>query len=93
MERRAVRLTVRGRVQGVGFRWWATGEARRLGLAGWVRNRPDGTVEILAIGPEAATDRLIEACRHGPAGAVVSGVAWAEARDDGSTGFDARSTG
>ncbi|RJF88365.1 acylphosphatase [Oleomonas cavernae] len=66
-----LRLIIHGRVQGVGYRAWAVGEARRLGLAGWVRNRRDGTVELLASGPAEAVATLVERCRHGPAFADV----------------------
>ena len=92
MERRAVRLGIRGRVQGVGYRWWAVGEARRLGLDGWVRNRRDGSVDLLAAGPAAAVDRLIEACRRGPPAAEVSSVEVAEADDEVPAGFQERAT-
>ena len=92
MERTAVRLIIEGRVQGVGYRWWAVGEARRLGLDGWVRNCADGTVALLAVGPPAAIDRLEQACRHGPPGAVVTSITRHEAEDDGSRGFDQRPT-
>jgi acylphosphatase len=88
----AERLIVSGRVQGVGFRWWTRGQARRLGLRGWARNRSDGTVEILAIGPQAAIDRLAEACARGPEGARPHGVERAAATDDGSAGFEQRPT-
>jgi acylphosphatase len=92
MERRAIRLSVRGRVQGVGYRWWAVDEARGLGLDGWVRNRRDGSVEILAIGDEAVVGRLIEAARRGPPAASVTSVEPATAEDDGSIGFEDRPT-
>ena len=92
MDRQAVRLSIRGRVQGVGYRWWAIREARRLGLDGWVRNRRDGSVELLAVGSEAAIETFIEACRRGPAAATVTGVDRADARDDGDAGFEERPT-
>lgn len=92
MARSAVRLIVKGRVQGVGYRWWAIGQARRLGLDGWVRNRADGSVELLAIGVEAALEALAAACRRGPQAAAVSSVETQEAGDDGSTGFGERAT-
>jgi acylphosphatase len=88
----AVRLIIRGRVQGVGFRWWARAEARRLDLRGWVRNREDGTVELAAAGPPAAIEALIEACRRGPEAAQVRSVDRVAAQDDGSEGFEARPT-
>jgi acylphosphatase len=88
MNRQAVRLSIRGRVQGVGYRWWAIREARRLGLDGWVRNRHDGSVEVLAVGSAVAIETFIEACRHGPAGAMVTGIDRADARDDGGAGFE-----
>jgi len=52
-------ITVRGRVQGVGFRWWATGEARYLGLSGYAENQADGSVEIRAQGDDEAVGRMI----------------------------------
>jgi acylphosphatase len=65
---------VRGRVQGVGYRASTAYEARRLGLSGWVRNRPDGTVEVAARGDGAAVDALIGWLAQGPRGARVTGV-------------------
>jgi acylphosphatase len=69
-----VRVVVRGRVQGVGFRAATAYEARRLGLAGWVRNLPDGGVEVEARGPTAAVDALVAWLGHGPSYAHVSGI-------------------
>jgi acylphosphatase len=62
-----VRLTawVRGRVQGVGFRWWTRLRARELGLVGWARNTPDGRVEVVAEGDRAACEELLAALRGG----------------------------
>lgn len=90
-DRSAVRLLVSGRVQGVGFRYWTVGEAKRLGLAGWVRNRSDGTVEILAIGQADALSQLAQSCRHGPSHARVTAVARGAAPDDGSRDFRQKS--
>lgn len=90
MERRAVRLRITGRVQGVGYRWWAERQARALALDGWVRNCPDGSVELLAIGDEVALERITEACRGGPPAAAVAAVQSLAADDDGSLGFAAR---
>ena len=93
MTRQAIRLTIEGRVQGVGYRWWAEGQAARLGgLDGWVRNRRDGTVELLAIGEADALDRMAAACAQGPSGARVTHVTRAEAEDDGSLGFQSKPT-
>ena len=58
--------TVRGRVQGVGFREFTRRHAAALGLAGWVRNRPDGSVELEAEGPRTALDELVRHLRIGP---------------------------
>lgn len=89
---RAVALRIEGRVQGVWYRGWAVAEAGRRGLRGWIRNRSDGTVEALLIGPAAAVADMIEACRRGPPAARVSGVAERQAADDGSAGFRQRPT-
>lgn len=62
---------VRGRVQGVGFRWFVRVEARRRGLAGCVRNLPDGSVEVVARGPQSLIAGLETALARGPAGAQV----------------------
>ena len=70
----AVRLVVRGRVQGVGFRWFVREAARAAGVAGRVRNNVDGSVEIVAQGSAAALGALRDAVRQGPAGARVDGV-------------------
>ena len=69
-----VRLLIEGRVQGVWFRDSTRQEARRLGLVGWVRNVPDGRVEVLAEGPEDTVRSLINWCHHGPPLARVSKV-------------------
>jgi len=65
---------VRGRVQGVGFRAATAHEARRLGVEGWVRNLPDGTVEVDARGAPAAIDALLAWLGAGPRGARVTGL-------------------
>jgi acylphosphatase len=87
-----VRLRIDGQVQGVGYRMWTERAAAALGIRGWVRNRSDGTVELLATGSEDAVAALIEACRQGPRAAVVTDIAIADAEDDGSVGFSARPT-
>jgi acylphosphatase len=69
-----VRVTVRGRVQGVGFRASTAHEARRLGVVGWVRNQFDGTVEVEAGGEDAQVDALLAWLKHGPPSARVTGM-------------------
>lgn len=71
---------VRGRVQGVGYRWFVQREASALGLSGGVRNLRDGTVEVEAEGPRNALEALVERLREGPFGSDVSAVetAWFE---------------
>lgn len=64
----------RGVVQGVNFRYATRREAQRLLLTGWVRNRPDGTVEVIAEGPRAQLERLLDFLRSGPPMARVTGV-------------------
>ena len=67
-------VVVRGRVLGVGFRWFVREMARELGVAGWVKNRSDGGVEVAADGDEAAANQLLAALRQGPRGASVTSV-------------------
>jgi acylphosphatase len=70
----AKRYIVRGRVQGVGFRWFVDHEARQLGLAGWVRNNLDGTVEVLAMGTDQQLTALGRKLQQGPRAARVDDV-------------------
>ena len=82
--RERVHLLVSGRVQGVFFRGATAGEASRLGLAGWVRNLPDGRVEVLAEGERAALEALVRFCGRGPPAARVDRMeeAWSAYRGD-----------
>ena len=78
-------VIVRGRVQGVGYRAWTEIAALERGLEGWVRNRRDGSVEALFIGPKDDVAAMVEACRNGPPGARVDVLDQREARpDDGA---------
>lgn len=85
-------VVVRGRVQGVGFRYFVANRARTLGLGGWVRNREDGAVEVQAVGPRAALEMLLTEVRRGPRSAHVTAVdeAWSE-RATAASGFEIRS--
>ncbi len=74
MSERRVHLRVRGHVQGVNFRYYAREEARRRGLRGWVRNREDGEVEIVAEGDANALAQFAAWCRRGPPSARVAKV-------------------
>ena len=87
-----VRLRVTGKVQGVGYRLWAMRTAESLGLSGWVRNRSDGSVEMLVTGAPKDVAAMIEACREGPRGARVTGVTATPDADDGRVSFEARPT-
>jgi len=77
----AVHLLISGRVQGVWYRASARDQARRQGLTGWVRNRPDGRVEALAEGPRAELEAFITWCHQGPPAARVDDIEidWREA--------------
>jgi len=75
----AKRFRVRGRVQGVGFRWFVEREARLLGIAGWVRNNSDGSVEVLAMGTRDQLFGLRSRLQQGPRAARVDDVTEAEA--------------
>jgi len=70
-----VQVRIYGRVQGVWFRGWTVAEATTLGLRGWVRNRADGSVEALFVGPPVDVETMISKCGDGPPGARVDEVA------------------
>ncbi len=74
MQADKVRVRIRGRVQGVGFRAWFADHARRLSLCGWVRNRRDGSVEAVFCGVAEDVARMAALCRDGPRHAEVEGV-------------------
>jgi acylphosphatase len=81
------RVRVSGVVQGVGFRWATRAEAERLGVAGRVRNLPDGAVEAEVEGTPDAVERMLEWLAHGPPAASVSGCAVSELPPTGEPGF------
>jgi acylphosphatase len=73
-ENKRVHAIVEGRVQMVFFRYSTCQEADRLGVTGWVKNKRDGSVEVVAEGPGEAVDELIRWCHDGPSGARVTSV-------------------
>lgn len=85
MERR--RVVVHGFVQGVGFRWAVERAAAQRGVAGWVRNLPDGTVEAVFEGETADVEALVRFCEEGPRGAEVSRVEVVVESVEGLSGF------
>ena len=85
---KAIQARVTGRVQGVSFRWYTQEQARRLGVAGWVRNEPDGSVLVHAEGQDDDVDALVAWCHDGPGFARVQDVAVREAAPSGATSFD-----
>jgi acylphosphatase len=86
----AVRAVIRGRVQGVSFRWYTQEEATRLGLVGWVRNLPDGSVELWAEGERPTLEALLRWCAKGPPAARVTGIDTEWSAPVGGTGFAIR---
>ena len=82
------KVTVQGRVQGVGFRYAVARAARNRGVAGWVRNLPDGTVEAVFEGEPAAVESLVRLCRDGPRGSEVRSVNVAVGDPAGLRGFE-----
>jgi acylphosphatase len=86
----SLHAVVHGDVQGVGFRYFVQRRAEEMGIAGWVRNRPDGSVEVLAEGSRAALARLLEILGKGPGLADVDRVDAEWGKETGLTGFGVR---
>ncbi len=82
MSRAILQVSIRGRVQGVGYRAWVEYQATAVGLEGWVRNRRDGSVEALFAGPENVVADMVASCRRGPPSARVDAVAQETAGPD-----------
>ena len=82
MSQAILQVTIRGRVQGVGYRAWVEHRAKRAGLEGWVRNRTDGSVEALFAGPAKIVAEMVALCRHGPPSARVETVLRETAGED-----------
>jgi len=84
------KIRIYGRVQGVFFRQWALGQARALGVSGWVRNCPDGSVEAYLIGDEATLNKMIEELRRGPSQAQVEDLVVESVEPEEIEGFSVR---
>jgi acylphosphatase len=80
-------VAITGRVQGVGYRAWVVDRAEALGLAGWVCNRRDGSVEAVFKGEEDTVVRMLDECWRGPRSAAVAGVVATAIADEGWRGF------
>ena len=84
------KVRIYGRVQGVFFRQWALGQARALGVSGWVRNCSDGTVEAHLIGDEATLGKMVEGLRRGPSQAHVEDLVVEDVQPEDVKGFSVR---
>ena len=82
MSHAILQVTIRGRVQGIGYRAWLEHQARLSKLEGWVRNRRDGSVEGLFAGPPTVVAEMVALCRHGPPSARVDSVTSETANDE-----------
>jgi acylphosphatase len=87
-----LRLRIEGSVQAIGYRNYAVVEARKLELDGWVRNRSDGSVEVLVSGPTSAVEAFVAVCMRGPPGARVTNVDMHAAERPSEPGFHWRQT-
>ncbi len=86
----AIHCIISGRVQGVWYRAWTRKEAASLGLDGWVRNLPDGSVEALFAGPDETVREMIARCRQGPPAAQVTDIQESEGELPAVPGFEIR---
>jgi acylphosphatase len=89
---RTIQVRIEGRVQGVGYRAFVERSAGALRLAGWVRNRRDGSVEAVFQGPDESIDEMLVLCRRGPPGCAVTGVETIGEGVGAFTGFEVRPT-
>ena len=89
-ETTSLRLRIEGFVQAVGYRNFAIEEARRLSLDGWIRNRSDGTVEVLISGETKSVEAFAQACMRGPKGSRVASVEMHNAEAPAEKGFHRR---
>jgi acylphosphatase len=85
-EKQRVHLKIMGRVQGVSFRWYTRDKAEELGISGWVRNMPDGSVELVAEAGKELLNEFVEWCKSGPSLARVDEVS--QRWEEGSGEFD-----
>ena len=88
----AVRARIYGRVQGVYYRNWTKGEADRIGLHGWVRNRADGSVEALFVGAGSDVDEMLALCHEGSPHASVDRISTEVAKGIAASRFDVKPT-
>ncbi len=86
----SLRLRIEGFVQAVGYRNFTIVEARKLALDGWIRNRSDGTVEVLVSGPTKTVETFVGLCMRGPPGARVNNVELHKAEPPEAKGFNRR---
>ena len=87
---RAVKMRIEGIVQGVGFRYYTYRVAKRYGVKGYVRNMPDGSVEVVAEGEESAMEKFLQEVARGPSSAVVTNVIVEDIHPQGFRSFEIR---
>ena len=85
---KAVRLSIQGTVQGVGYRDWAVFAAREVGVSGWVRNEPDGSVAAHAEGSDSGVETFVVRCQNGPVSAKVFSIDRTESSPQGFSRFE-----
>ena len=90
---RAAHLSIRGLVQGVGYRDWTIRKAQELRLDGWVRNRLDGSVEAVICGTDTLVAAMISECHDGPSSARVDAIEVTDWNEPVTRGFESRRTG
>ena len=88
--RSARHVLIRGRVQGVGFRWSTRAQAHELGVEGWVRNLPDRSVEVLVQGEAGSVEAMLAWLRRGPGHARVDHAEVTDAEPESTQGFEIR---